>query len=105
VDPPFAASWSLATSDIPWSTTIATPTCTGTSLVLANNGYCYGFAIKVDSIYGTNTANAVRSAQQFEGATQDGIYGPETIGLGFHYQENAAPAGFTECAPIEGPGI
>jgi peptidoglycan hydrolase-like protein with peptidoglycan-binding domain len=60
---------------------------------------CYGFllpaALAVDGIYGTNTENAVKAVQRYQGwppAEQDGIYGPNTIESGFEYQiANADP--------------
>lgn len=39
---------------------------------------CYGQAIAVDGVYGSQTANAVRNVQRFHGIGVDGVLGPVT---------------------------
>jgi Putative peptidoglycan binding domain len=43
-----------------------------------NLNQCYWAGLVVDGIYGAATERAVRNAQVADGATADGVYGPET---------------------------
>ncbi|WP_405392838.1 peptidoglycan-binding protein [Streptomyces sp. NBC_01102] len=38
---------------------------------------CYGFSLATDGEFGSNTRNALASAQQQENITADGTYGPQ----------------------------
>ena len=52
--------------------------------------------LTVDGQYGLLTTQAVRNVQAAEGASVDGIYGPQTILDGFEYKTTN---GFCEKAP------
>lgn len=52
---------------------------------------CYGQKIKVDGIFGSGTAQALKNAQAFHGITADGVYGPNTAkALAFDSTPNGA---------------
>jgi len=61
---------------------------------------CYSAGLKVDGIFGSKTAAALRVAQRRAGVDDDGVYGPQTaVSINFPYYNSSTDA-YVRCAHL-----